>query len=187
MLKLDTIYKSVREKMQKSIEALRQELSKIRTGKANISLLENITIDYYGQPTPLNHVGTISIPEARLIVIHPWEKTLLPKIERAILASDIGITPQNDGNVIRLAFPSLTEERRRDLAKIVKKYGEETKIAIRNTRRYFNEEVKQSEKDGKISQDVCKDGLDKIQDITDEFVEKINKIIDKKENEIMEI
>jgi ribosome recycling factor len=187
MLELDTIYKNVREGMQKSIAALRQELSKVRTGKANISLLEDITIDYYGQPSPLNHVGTLSIPEAKVILMRPWDKTLLPAIEKAILASDIGITPQNDGNVIRLVFPTLTEDRRKELVKIVKRYGENAKIAIRNTRRNFNEEVKKLEKDSQISEDTSKDGLDEIQDITDEFVEKVNKIIDKKEEEIMEI
>lgn len=187
MVELDTIYKSTREKMQKSIESLSRDLLKIRTGKANISLLEDIKVDYYGQPTPLNHIGTLSIPEARMIIVRPWEKTLLPLIEKAILASDIGITPQSDGNVVRLIFPSLTEERRKDLVKLVKKHGEEAKIAIRNSRRHFNEEVKRLEKDSKISEDVCEDGLDEIQDITDEFVKKIDSIIQNKENEIMEI
>jgi len=187
MVELDTIYKSTREKMQKSIESLSSDLLKIRTGKANISLLEDIKVDYYGQPTPLNHIGTLSIPEARMIVVRPWEKTLLPLIEKAILASDIGITPQSDGNVVRLIFPSLTEERRKDLVKLVKKYGEEAKIAIRNSRRHFNEEVKKLEKDSKISEDVRQDGLDEIQNITDEFVKKIDSIIQNKENEIMEI
>ncbi|MBC8526835.1 MAG: ribosome recycling factor [Candidatus Cloacimonetes bacterium] len=187
MVKLDTIYKNVREKMGEAIESLKRDLLKIRTGKANISLLENITVDYYGQPTPLNHVGALSIPESRLILIRPWEKSLLPVIEKAILASDLGITPQNDGNIIRLVFPSLTEERRKQLVKIVKKYGEESKIAVRSTRRHFNEQVKNMEKESKISEDVSKDGLDKIQDITDEFVGQIDDIIENKEKEIMEI
>ncbi|MCK4358870.1 MAG: ribosome recycling factor [Candidatus Cloacimonetes bacterium] len=187
MCELNPIYKTIKEKMQKSIESFKRELLKIRTGKANINLLEDIKVDYYGQPTPLNHVGTLTIPEARIILIRPWEKTLLPLIEKAILASDLGITPQNDGNIIRLIFPTLTEERRKDLAKIVKKYGEEAKIAIRNSRRHFNEEVKKLEKDSKISEDVCQDGLDEIQNITNDFVEKITNIIQNKENEIMEI
>lgn len=187
MTELETIYKNAPQKMQKSIESFKYELSKIRTGKANVSLLENITVDYYGQQTPLNHVGTISIPEARLIVIRPWEKTLLPKIEKAILASDIGITPQNDGNVIRLSFPTLTEDRRKELVKMVKKQGEETKVAIRNTRRSFNDEIKKLEKESKVSEDSQMDGLDEIQEITDEFIEKIDEIINKKSNEIMEI
>ncbi|MCK4338452.1 MAG: ribosome recycling factor [Candidatus Cloacimonetes bacterium] len=187
MSELNRIYKAVKEKMQKSIESLKRDLLKIRTGKANINLLEDIKVDYYGQPTPINHVGTLTIPEARIILIRPWEKTLLPLIEKAILASDLGITPQNDGNVIRLVFPSLTEERRKDLVKNVKKHSEEAKIAIRNSRRHFNEEVKQLEKDSKISEDVYQDGLDEIQDITDEFVEKITNIIQNKEKEIMEI
>lgn len=187
MSELNPIYKAVKEKMQKSIESLKRDLLKIRTGKANINLLEDIKVDYYGQPTPINHVGTLTIPEARIILIRPWEKTLLPLIEKAILASDLGITPQNDGNIIRLVFPSLTEERRKDLVKNVKKHGEEAKIAIRNSRRHFNEEVRKLEKDSKISEDVYKDGLDEIQDITDEFVEKITNIIQNKEKEIMEI
>ena len=187
MLELETIYKDIKEKMQKSIESLKRDLMKIRTGKANINLLEDIKVDYYGQQTPINHVGTLSVPEARMILIHPWEKTLLPVIEKAILASDLGITPQNDGNVIRLIFPTLTEERRKDLVKVVKKHGEEAKIAIRNSRRHFNEEVKQLEKESRISKDVCQDGLDKNQDITNEFVEKITEIIHNKEKEIMEI
>lgn len=187
MAELESVYKNSRKKMQQCIEAFKHEISKIRTGKANISLLESITVDYYGQQTPLNHIGTISVPEARLIVIRPWEKTLLSEIEKAILASDIGITPQNDGNIVRLTFPSLTEDRRKELVKIVKNSGEDAKIAVRNTRRNFNDEIKQMEKKGEISEDSQLDGLDKIQEITDEFIEKIDEILTKKSDEIMEI
>jgi ribosome recycling factor len=187
MKTLDEIYSEAREKMEKSVESLIKELSHIRTGRANISLLEDITVDYYGQSTQLNHVGTVSVPEPRVMVIKPWDKTLLPAIEKAILASNLGITPQNDGNVIRLLFPPLTEERRRELVKVAKKHGEETKIAVRNIRRGLNDEIKNMEKNSEISEDICNDGLEEIQKITDEFIEKIDEIIRKKEDEIMEV
>ena len=187
MQELESIYKDTRDKMDKAIDALRKEIMKIRTGKANISLLNDITVDYYGQPSPLNHIGTISVPEARLILINPWEKTMLQAIERAILASDLGITPQSDGNVIRLAFPPLTEDRRKDLGKLVKKHGEEAKIEVRNIRRIANDDIKKLEKDSVISEDNSKDGLDEIQEITDEFTKKIDETVEHKEKEIMEI
>ncbi|MBN2017775.1 MAG: ribosome recycling factor [Candidatus Cloacimonetes bacterium] len=187
MQELESIYKDTRNKMEKAIDALHKELLKIRTGKANISLLEDITVDYYGQSSPLNHVGTISIPEARLIMINPWEKNMLSVIEKAILASDLGITPQNDGNVIRLSFPPLTEDRRKDLVKLVKKHGEEAKISVRNIRRNANDEIKKFEKDSVISEDNSKDGLDEVQEITDEFIKKIDETVEHKEKEIMEI
>jgi len=187
MQELESIYNDTRGKMDKTIEALHNELIKIRTGKANISLLDDISVDYYGQPTPLNHVGTISVPEARLIMINPWEKNMLTVIEKAILASDLGITPQNDGNVIRLSFPPLTEDRRKDLVKLVKKHGEEAKISVRNIRRNANDDIKKLEKDSVISEDNSKDGLDEIQDITDEFTKKIDETVEHKEKEIMEI
>ena len=187
MQELESIYKDTRDKMDKAIDALRKEIMKIRTGKANISLLNDITVDYYGQPSPLNHVGTISVPEARLILINPWEKTMLQAIERAILASDLGITPQSDGNVIRLAFPPLTEDRRKDLGKLVKKHGEEAKIEVRNIRRTANDDIKKLEKESVISEDNSKDGLDEIQEITDEFTKKIDETVEHKEEEIMEI
>lgn len=187
MKTLDEIYSEAREKMEKSVDSLLKELSHIRTGRANISLLENITVDYYGQPTQLNHLGTVSVPEPRVLVINPWDKTLLPTIEKAILASNLGITPQNDGNIIRLIFPTLTEERRRELVKVVKKYGEDARVAIRNIRRTLNAELKNMEKNSEISEDIHKDGVDEIQKITDEFIERIDKIIKNKENEIMEI
>ncbi|HEX37347.1 MAG TPA: ribosome recycling factor [Candidatus Cloacimonetes bacterium] len=187
MQELESIYKETRAKMDKTIDALRKELLRIRTGKANISLLEDITVNYYGQPTPISHVGTISTPEARLILINPWEKNMLQEIEKSILSSDLGITPQNDGNVIRLVFPPLTEDRRKELVKLVKKHGEEAKISIRNTRRSSNDEIKKLEKDSVISEDYSKDGLDEIQEITDDYTKKIDEIVDHKEKEIMEI
>jgi len=187
MQELESIYKETREKMDKAIDALRKELLRIRTGKANISLLEDVTVNYYGQPTPLNHVGTISTPEARLILINPWEKNMLQEIEKAILSSDLGITPQSDGNVIRLVFPPLTEDRRKELVKLVKKHGEEAKISIRNTRRSSNDDIKKLEKDSVISEDFSKDGLEEIQEITDDFTKKIDEVVQHKEKEIMEI
>ncbi len=184
---LKTIYEMAEDDMSKAIKSLKSKLVKIRTGKANLALLDDITVDYYGQDTPLQHIGSLSTPEPRMIMIRPWEENMLEEIEKAILASNVGITPQNDGKVIRLIFPSLTEDRRKDLAKKVKNHGEEAKIAVRNSRRDYNDEVKRMEKESEISEDNAHIGYDEIQDITDEFTNKIDEIINKKEKEIMEI
>ncbi len=186
-MELNEIYDKAEKEMKQSVQALKSKLMKIRTSKANLSLLDDITVDYYGQETPIQHVGSLSTPEARIIMINPWEKNMLEKIEKAILASNIGITPQNDGKVIRLIFPSLTEERRKELAKKVKQIGEDTKIAVRNIRRNYNDKVKKLEKNGVISEDNEKIGFEEIQDMTDESTEKIDKIVQNKEKEIMEI
>ena len=179
--------KGYEEKMNKSLEVLLGEYSSIRAGRANPHVLDKIKVDYYGTPTPLQQVGNINVPEARMIVIQPWEKSLLKKIEKAILTSDLGINPTNDGNVIRLVFPELTEERRKDLAKDVKKKGEGTKVAVRNIRRDANEAFKKMEKANEISEDDRKLAEDKIQKITDKMIDKIDAAIETKTKEIMTV
>ena len=175
------------DKMEKSLDVLLDEYASIRAGRANPHVLDRIRVDYYGTPTPLQQVGNVSVPEARMIVIQPWEKNLLKEIEKAILVSDLGINPTNDGNVIRLVFPELTEERRKDLAKDVKKKGEGAKVAIRNIRRDAIDSIKKMEKAGDISEDDLKQGEEKIQKITDKMIEKGDKAIETKTKEIMTV
>ena len=174
-------------KMEKSLEVLQEEYSSIRAGRANPHVLDKIKVDYYGTPTPIQQVGNLSVPEARMIVIQPWEKSLLKAIEKAILTSDLGINPTNDGQVIRLVFPELTEERRKDLAKDVKKKGDATKVAVRNIRRDANEAFKKMEKTGEISEDEQKTAEEKIQKMTDKMIVKIDAAIDAKTKEIMTV
>jgi len=174
-------------RMKKSAEALRQELVKIRTGKASTALVAGIKVDYFGTLTPLNQAASITTPEARLLVIQPWDKSLLPKIEKEILKSDLGLTPVNDGTFIRLAIPALTEERRKELVKLVRKYAEEARVAIRNVRRDANEHLKREQKDGKISEDDLKKHQIRCQELTDKHIETIDDILKKKEEEIMEV
>ena len=175
------------DKMEKSLDVLLDEYASIRAGRANPHVLDRLRIDYYGTPTPIQQVGNVTVPEARMIVIQPWEKSLLKEIEKAILVSDLGINPTNDGNVIRLVFPELTEERRKDLAKDVKKKGEGAKIAIRNIRRDAMDSIKKMEKAGDISEDDLKQGEEKIQKITDKMIEKVDKAIETKTKEIMTV
>lgn len=184
---IDTIKEDVKEKMGGSIESLRRSFQKIRTGRATPDLLDGISIDYYGTPTPLAQVGNISVPEARMLVIQPWDKGVLGDIEKAIYAADIGITPQNDGNIIRLNIPALTEAKRKDLVKESKQAGENTKVSIRNIRRDANNDLKKAEKDKEITEDDLKDALDEIQKITDEFVKTVDELCKVKEKDIMEI
>ena len=174
-------------KMEKTLDVLLDEFGSIRAGRANPHVLDRIKVDYYGTPTPIQQVGNINVPEARMIVIQPWEKSLLKSIEKAILTSDLGINPTNDGSVIRLVFPELTEERRKDLAKDVKKKGEAAKVAVRNIRRDANESLKKMEKTGDISEDDLKDGNDKIQKLTDKMIDKIDKAVETKTKEIMTV
>ena len=174
-------------KMEKTLDVLLDEFGSIRAGRANPHVLDSIKVDYYGTPTPIQQVGNINVPEARMIVIQPWEKSLLKSIEKAILTSDLGINPTNDGSVIRLVFPELTEERRKDLAKDVKKKGEAAKVAVRNIRRDANESLKKMEKNGDISEDDLKDGNDKIQKLTDKMIDKIDKAVETKTKEIMTV
>jgi ribosome recycling factor len=173
--------------MEKAIEALRKDLARIRTGRASVSLLDDVRIDYYGTPTPLSQVATLNIPEPRLITIQPWEKKLMPEIEKAILKSDLGLNPASDGMLIRIAIPALTEERRKEMVKTVKKMAEEAKIAIRNARRDANEALKKQEKDKTITEDQHKRGEKEIQDLTDSYIKKADEVVAHKEKEIMEI
>lgn len=175
------------EKMQKSLESLEGEYANIRAGRANPNILNKIKVDYYGVPTPLQQVGNVSVPEARTIVITPWEASLLKEIEKAILCSDLGLTPNNDGKSVILNFPELTEERRKELAKDIKKKGENAKVAVRNVRRDANDYFKKQRKGNEISEDEEKDYEDKVQKLTDKYVEKIDSAIEKKSKEIMTV
>jgi ribosome recycling factor len=184
---LKEIYQHAEEKMKKSVEASTHELATIRTGKATTALLDAIRVDYYGQHVPLNQVGTVSAPEPRLLTIQPWEKTVIPEIVKAIQKSELGLNPQSDGNIIRLPIPALTEERRKDLVKLVHKLAEEGKVAIRNVRRDAIEHVKKIEKEKKISEDDSKKAQKHIQEITDKFSESVDKLIAGKEKEILAV
>lgn len=175
------------EKMNKSYDALLNEYSSIRAGRANPHVLDKLRVDYYGSPTPLQQVANISVPEPRMILIQPWEKKLIKDIEKAILTSDLGINPGNDGSAIRLIFPELTEERRKELSKDVKKKGEGAKVAVRNIRRDANDAIKKMEKAGEISEDDLEQGEDKIQKMTDKMIAKIDKAVEEKTKEIMTV
>ncbi|MGG3843128.1 ribosome recycling factor [Anoxybacillus kestanbolensis] len=178
---------SAKEKMDKAVQAFSRELATIRAGRANPALLEKITVDYYGMPTPIIQLAGIQVPEARLLVIQPYDKSVLKEIEKAILASDLGLTPSNDGSVIRIAIPPLTEERRRELVKLVKKYAEEAKVAVRNIRRDANDELKKLEKNGEITEDELRGYTEDIQKLTDDHIAKIDAITKEKEKEVMEV
>ena len=174
------------KKMEKALESTAKELSSIRTGRATISLLDGINIEYYGARSPINQVASISIPEARLMVIQPWDKSMIGEIERAILKADLGLNVNNDGNIIRITVPELTEERRKELVKLAKKLAEEGKIAIRNIRREGNDILKKLEKAGELPEDDSRREQSKIQDLTDDHIGKINEMVQVKEKEIME-
>lgn len=174
-------------RMDKTIEALKQEFASIRTGRASTSLLDKITVDYYGAPTPVNQVANVSAPEPRMILITPWDKSMIGAIEKAILQSDLGLNPSNDGAVIRLAIPQLTEERRKALVKVVHKRAEEAKVAIRNIRRDANEVLKKEEKAKTITEDDSKDGQEKIQKLTDKKIKAVDDLKDKKEKDVLEV
>ena len=184
---INVIKQDAEERMNKAIAALKKEYAAIRTGKASPALLDRITVDYYGVETPLNQMAGVSAPEARMLLIQPWDKSSLASIEKAILKSDLGLTPSNDGAVIRLVIPQLTKESRKELAKKVKKLGEDSKVAIRNIRRDANDEVKKLEKAKEITEDDSKAAQDAIQKLTDKFVAEIDKTAANKETEIMEI
>jgi ribosome recycling factor len=183
----DTSYKEIEAKMTKAIQALKEELAGLRAGRANPAMLDKISVDYYGVPTPINQLGSISVPEARVIVIQPWEPKILKDVEKAIQKADIGINPNNDGKVIRLIFPVLTEERRRELTKTVKKQGEDTKIAVRAVRREAIEQFKAQEKKSEITEDDLRLAEQDVQKLTDKYVADIDKIVEDKEKEIMEV
>ncbi len=181
------VLQNTKKEMEKAMEALAQELSRVRTGRASTHLLDDIRIDYYGTPTPLNQVGTLGVPEPRLITIAPWDSSAIALIEKAISSSDLGLTPSNDGKLVRIPIPALTEERRRDLVKLVKKYGEESKVSIRHHRREALDALKRLEKSKEISEDDFKQMEKEIQKITDSFVEKVDQTIAHKEKELMEV
>ncbi len=184
---MESLYKDTSGKMSRSIEAFKKELGKIRTGRASLSLLEGIKVDYYGTMTPLQQVGTLSVPESRLIAITPWDTKMIGPIEKAIQGSGLGLNPSSDGKVVRIPIPPLTEERRRDLVKVVKKMAEDARVAVRNIRRDALEKVKDKEKKKEISEDEMKRWHDKIQKETDGFVKKVDEILKSKEQEIMEV
>jgi ribosome recycling factor len=184
---ISELLEEVRERMNKSVEALQDDLLSIRTGRASPALVEKLQVEYYGTMTPLNQMASIAAPEPRLLVIRPWDPAALPDIERAILKSDLGLTPMNDGKLIRLSIPRLTEERRRELAKVVSRRVEEARIAIRNLRRDALQDLKEFEKEKMISEDEFFRGKDQVQDLTDEFIENIDGIGERKEEELMEI
>ncbi|HEX3203293.1 MAG TPA: ribosome recycling factor [Nitrospiraceae bacterium] len=175
------------ERMDAAVEHLKRDLGGLRTGRASASLLDGIRVDYYGTPTPLKQVASVAVPESRLITVQPWEPQMIREIEKAILASGIGLTPANDGKIVRLPVPPLTEERRKDLMKVCKKHGEETKIQMRNVRRECNEELKHLQKEAKLTEDDLRKSEADIQKLTDQYVQKVDQILKKKEEEILEI
>lgn len=183
----NTSYKDVEDKMNKAIGVLREELAGLRAGRANPAILDRIVVDYYGVPTPINQLGSISVPEARVIIVQPWDAKILKDIEKAIQKSDIGINPNNDGKVIRLVFPILTEERRKELTKSVKKHGEDSKVAIRSIRRDAIERFKAQKKSSEITEDDLKDAENDIQKMTDKYIIEIDNVVELKDKEIMEV
>lgn len=183
---LNSTCSETRERMGKSIDALDNELKRVRTGRASLNILDGIRVDYYGTQTPLNQMASLSVPESRLIVIQPWDATVIKDIEKALLKSDLGLTPSSDGKLIRLAIPPLTEDRRKELVKVVSKMCEDYKVAVRNIRRDSNEFLKMAKKESDISEDDLFKGQDQVQEITDEFVKRIDDIFKDKEKEILE-
>lgn len=184
---INEVLSECRSAMSKAVKALRKEMTKVRTGRASTSLLDDVVVEYYGAPTPLNQVATLSTPEARLITIQPWEKNLIPEIEKAIFKADLGLTPSSDGQLIRLPVPALTEERRREMVKIIKRMAEEAKISVRNARRDANENLKMLEKEKEITEDERKRAEKDVQQVTDEYVENVDDLVDAKEQEVMEV
>ena len=183
---IESMYQETRESMKKSIDALENDLKKIRTGRASLSILDDIRVDYYGTPTPLNQMASLSTPESRLITIQPWDVSVIKDVEKAILKSDLGLTPSNDGKVVRISIPPLTEERRKQLVKVIYKKSEEHKISIRNVRRDTNDLLKSLKKDGEISEDDAFKAQDQVQKITDEHIKLIDDVCKNKEKEILE-
>jgi len=183
----EKVFENLKNDLEKMVAALEKSLGRVRTGRASVALLEGIKVEYYGTPTPINQVASLSIPESRLIVIAPWDVSIIQAIEKAIQKSDLGLMPANDGKVIRLSIPPLTEERRKELVKVVKKMAEEGKIKLRNARRDANEELKKLKKDNKLTEDELHKAQEEVQKLTDKSIEKIEKIVAAKEKEIMEL
>ena len=184
---MDRVFEKTTDRMEKALDALEREFSEIRAGRANPNVLNNVVVEYYGTPTPLNQMAAVSVPEPRMLVIQPWDASTLKDIEKAINVAEIGINPQNDGKVIRLTFPQLTEEHRKALVKDVSKRGEEAKVAIRNVRRDSMDDLKKLKKDNEITEDDQKDGEKKLQDITDKYIKNVEEMTKKKETEILSI
>jgi ribosome recycling factor len=184
---VNDIVKDLEGNIAKAHESLKKELAKVRTGRANLALVDGVRVDYYGTPTPLNQVASLSTPDARLILIKPWEKKLCPTIEDAIRKAELGVNPSSDGEVVRIPIPALTEERRRDLTKVVRRMSEEAKVAIRNGRREANDMLKEATASGDISEDDERTGLKKVQDVIDKGIATVDQIVGKKEAEILEV
>ena len=184
---IDEIFEDMKERMGKSLEALKRDYSRLRTGRASVSLLDGIRVSYYDTPTPLNQMASLAVPEPRLIVIQPWDKTAIEDIEKAILKSELGLTPMNDGKVIRIAIPPLTEERRKELVKVARKMSEDNKVAIRNIRRDANEMLKDLKKEKEITEDDLFRSQDEVQKVTDKFISEVDELCATKEKEILEI
>jgi ribosome recycling factor len=184
---INEVLSECRSAMSKAVKALRKEMTKVRTGRASTSLLEDVRVDYYGVPTPLSQVATLSAPEPRLLTVQPWEKNLIPDIEKAIFKADLGLTPSSDGQQIRLPVPALTEERRREMVKIIKRMGEDAKVSVRNARRDANDTLKMLEKEKEITEDDLKRSEKDVQKLTDDFVDTIDSVVQNKEQEVMEV
>ena len=184
---LNQVFKETQEKMKKAVEAVEHEFSSLRTGRASVALVDNIHVDAYGTSMSLKQVSAISTPDARTIMITPFDRNLIGAIEKAIMASNIGLTPNNDGRSIRLTIPQLTEERRKELVKVARKMAEEGRVAVRNIRRHANEEIKKTEKLHEITEDDRKRAVEKVQELTDKYIEEIDKLLERKEKEIMEV
>lgn len=183
----DGLLKDAKVRMRKAIDLLNLEIAKVRTGRASLSILDDVRVDYYGNPTPLNQVATLNTPDPRMITIQPWELNLIANIEKAILKADIGLNPTNDGKIIRLPVPALNEERRKELARFIKKHGEDSKVAVRNVRRDANEHLKKLEKEDRVSEDDIKKAQVDVQKLTDDFIKEIDEVVAKKEKEIMTV
>lgn len=181
------VLRDAEHKMQQAVQAARRELGSIRTGRANPALLERIVVDYYGTPTPINQMASISAPEPRLLVIQPWDKSVMKEIEKAIMSSELGLTPNNDGAVIRIQIPPLTEERRREMARLARKEAEDKRVAVRNVRRDANDELKRLEKEGVISEDESRRAQTEVQQLTDKYIKEIDDLLAAKEKEILEV
>ena len=175
------------EKMEQTLNVFRKDIAAMRTGRASVAIVEGISVDYYGTPTSISQVAAITVPESRMIVIQPWEQRLIPEIEKAIMTSSLGLTPSNDGKIIRVPVPSLTEERRKDIVKTVKKMAEDARVAVRNIRRDANDEAKKAGKEASISEDEIRKSQDELQKLTDQYIHKVDEVLKKKEQEIMEV
>ena len=182
---MEAIYKDVKDKMEKAIAGLKNELSRLRTGRATPALLDGVKVEYYGALTPISQVANVSVPDPKLIVVQPWDQSSIAAVEKAIIKSDLGLNPQSDGKIIRVPIPALTDERRKELIKLVKKFGEDCKVSVRNIRRQANDSLKADEKSKKVSEDDSRKGQEQIQKHTDDYIAQIDKVLEAKEKEIL--